>query len=483
MAYYMAGEGRRLYGQTTPSELRNKFAMSSASRSAWSALITPWNFPIAIPSWKIAPALVCGNTVVLKPAKDAPRSASASCRRWPTPACRRAWSTSCPAMAAGRRAPRRASRRPRDLVHRLDRDRASPSSRRRRCSSGPSRDGRQERDHRPGRRRPRPGGRGLPVGRLRHDRPALHRGQPRHRPRRASTAASSTASSSAPRSSGSATASSPGSRVGPSSPRRSWRRSSTTSRSAKDEGATLADRRPSAHRAASWTAAGSTSRRSSATWSRGCASRRRRSSARSSSVIPCDSLDEAIEIANGVDYGLSAAIYTQRREHGFRAMRDVDAGIFYVNAARPSAPRSTCRSAAPRAPATATARRATRRSTSSRSGSRSTSTDKLASFDEIFSPRIGGLSQRHEDPGGEVEGRVRLALASRDGRPVPRAEGHLRVELRDGAIDVGEGELLVVPRGVEHRPVADEEAHALLELEGTPNTGDADAEAAPEVEI
>ena len=63
-------------------------------------------------------------------------------------------------------------------------------------------------------------------------------------------------------------------------------------------------------------------------------------------------------------------------------------------------------------------------------------------------------------------------------------KGSLRVELRDGAVDVGEGELLVVPRGVEHRPVADDEAHVLLlELEGTPNTGDSDTEAAPEVEI
>ena len=62
--------------------------------------------------------------------------------------------------------------------------------------------------------------------------------------------------------------------------------------------------------------------------------------------------------------------------------------------------------------------------------------------------------------------------------------GSLRVELRDGAVELGEGELLVVPRGVEHRPVADDEAHVLLlELKGTPNTGDSDAQAAPEVEL
>src|SRR5204862_190324 len=72
MSFYMAGEGRRLSGQTTPSELRDKFNMSVRMPIGVIGVITPWNFPIAIPSWKIAPALVCGNTVVFKPAKDTP---------------------------------------------------------------------------------------------------------------------------------------------------------------------------------------------------------------------------------------------------------------------------------------------------------------------------------------------------------------------------------------------------------------------------
>jgi alpha-ketoglutaric semialdehyde dehydrogenase len=72
MTYYMAGEGRRLWGQTTPSELRDKFNMSVRVPVGVVGAITPWNFPIAIPSWKLAPALVCGNTVVLKPAEDTP---------------------------------------------------------------------------------------------------------------------------------------------------------------------------------------------------------------------------------------------------------------------------------------------------------------------------------------------------------------------------------------------------------------------------
>jgi aldehyde dehydrogenase (NAD+) len=75
MTFYMAGEGRRMFGQTVPSELRNKFAMSVRQPLGVSSVITPWNFPMAIPSWKIAPALVCGNTVVFKPASQTPLSA------------------------------------------------------------------------------------------------------------------------------------------------------------------------------------------------------------------------------------------------------------------------------------------------------------------------------------------------------------------------------------------------------------------------
>jgi len=72
MCFYMGGEGRRLWGQTTPSELPDKFNMSVRMPIGVVGVITPWNFPIAIPSWKIAPALVAGNTVVFKPATDTP---------------------------------------------------------------------------------------------------------------------------------------------------------------------------------------------------------------------------------------------------------------------------------------------------------------------------------------------------------------------------------------------------------------------------
>ncbi|HYE78860.1 MAG TPA: aldehyde dehydrogenase family protein, partial [bacterium] len=73
-AYYYAGEGRRLWGHTTPSELPNKFAMYVRQPVGLCALITPWNFPMAIPSWKIFPALIAGNTAVIKPATLTPLS-------------------------------------------------------------------------------------------------------------------------------------------------------------------------------------------------------------------------------------------------------------------------------------------------------------------------------------------------------------------------------------------------------------------------
>lgn len=76
MTFYMAGEGRRLFGYTTPAELADKFAMSVRDPIGVVVAITPWNFPIAIPTWKIMPALVAGNTVVFKPASDTPLLAS-----------------------------------------------------------------------------------------------------------------------------------------------------------------------------------------------------------------------------------------------------------------------------------------------------------------------------------------------------------------------------------------------------------------------
>jgi len=74
MTFYMAGEGRRLFGMTTPSEMDRKFNMTIRQPLGVCSFITPWNFPMAIPAWKMMPALICGNTVVIKPATDTPLS-------------------------------------------------------------------------------------------------------------------------------------------------------------------------------------------------------------------------------------------------------------------------------------------------------------------------------------------------------------------------------------------------------------------------
>ncbi|HEY6873486.1 MAG TPA: aldehyde dehydrogenase family protein [Geobacteraceae bacterium] len=77
IAFYMAGEGRRLQGETVPSELPDKDCKSFREPLGVVAQITPWNFPVAIPAWKLFPALICGNTVILKPSSDTPACAAA----------------------------------------------------------------------------------------------------------------------------------------------------------------------------------------------------------------------------------------------------------------------------------------------------------------------------------------------------------------------------------------------------------------------
>ena len=77
MAYYMGGEGRRLMGYTAPVEMYNKFGMAVRDSVGVVGLITPWNFPVAVPSWKMLPALIAGNVVVWKPGEDVPASSSA----------------------------------------------------------------------------------------------------------------------------------------------------------------------------------------------------------------------------------------------------------------------------------------------------------------------------------------------------------------------------------------------------------------------
>ena len=225
MTYFLAAEGRRLHGQTAPSELRDKFAMSIRQPIGVCSMITPWNFPMAIPSWKIIPALVCGNTVVLKPSELTPLSAINFVKvleEAGVPAGVVNLVTGGPAVGEDADDASRCVGR---VVHRIDRGRqAREPERRAVLQEGPSRDGRQERDHDHGRCEPRARARGLPVGRLRHDRAALHRRQPRDRAREGPRSIRRARSSSARRRCASATGSRRRRRWGRRSARSSCRR-------------------------------------------------------------------------------------------------------------------------------------------------------------------------------------------------------------------------------------------------------------------
>ncbi len=186
ITYYMAGEGRRLFGHTTPSELQNKWNMSIRVPIGVVGAITPWNFPIAIPSWKSIPALICGNTVVLKPAEDTPALAQRFVEllaRSGHPRGRRQHRARL--WRRRGRCARASSRRSGDHVHRLARD-GNPrrEGRGRAAQAPPRRARRQERDHRPRRRRSRPRGRRHRLVGVRHLGSALHRRVARHRPAR-----------------------------------------------------------------------------------------------------------------------------------------------------------------------------------------------------------------------------------------------------------------------------------------------------------
>ena len=125
-AYYMAGEGRRLFGPTTPSELPNKFAMAIRQPLGVCGMIAPWNFPMAIPSWKLLPALVCGNTCVIKPAQDTPLSTFNLVRVLTDAGSpERRDQRRRRIRPRSRRAAARASRSARDFVHRLQRGRTN----------------------------------------------------------------------------------------------------------------------------------------------------------------------------------------------------------------------------------------------------------------------------------------------------------------------------------------------------------------------
>jgi aldehyde dehydrogenase (NAD+) len=177
-AYLAAGEGRRLFGDSVPCELPNKAGWSERHPIGVCGLITPWNFPMAIPTWKLFPALVCGNTAVIKPASDTPLSVYNLVK-----ACEEAGLPEGVVNLVtgdGRNVGNRIVEHPDVRVisftgsSTLGAGWASSADARSSGFAG----GRQERHHRHGRRRPRPGPRRRAVGRVRHHRAALHGDQP-----------------------------------------------------------------------------------------------------------------------------------------------------------------------------------------------------------------------------------------------------------------------------------------------------------------
>ena len=332
MTYFMAGEGRRQYGQTVPSELRDKFAMSIRQPLGVCAIITPWNFPMAIPSWKIIPALVCGNTVVFKPATLTPLSALNFVKileEAGIPPRRRQ-----PGDRRRRRRRQRAARqrrRPRRVVHRLDRGRphgveqAAPSFKKVHLEMGGKNvimvmdDANLELAVEGclwggfGTTGQRCTAASRVVVHEKVYRPFLEQFVARARALRVGDGLD------------------PATQMGPSVSEGQLETVMKYVEIGRQEGATLAcgghaltggahakgyfheptifaDVAPSM-RIAQEEIFGPVV-----------------------SVIPCRSFDEAVAIGNGVQYGLSASIYTQDVNRAFAAMRDMYTGIFYVNA-------------------------------------------------------------------------------------------------------------------------------------------------------
>ncbi len=333
MSYYMGGEGRRLFGQTTPSELPNKFQMSVRMPIGVIGVITPWNFPIAIPSWKIAPALVCREHRRLQ-AGDGHPGARAAIRRAPRRRrrSRRRGQHRPRRRGSGRRAPGEASRRPRHHAHRLARHRRQGSRGRRGAAEArPSRARRQERDHRHGRRRPRPRARRDPVVGVRHVRDSGARRRAASSSTRASTTRSPAGSSSGPKRFGSA----PAGRTTPTSARSSTaprsRRSTRTRRSASDDGATLLTGGEIADEGD--LASGFYYRPTIfGDVEPGMRIAQEEIFGPTLSLIRFRDEADAIRISNGIAFGLSSSIFTRDVNRAFRAMRDLEAGITYINA-------------------------------------------------------------------------------------------------------------------------------------------------------
>ncbi len=332
IAFLMAGEGRRMFGDTVPSELPDKWAMSIRQPIGVAGIITPWNFPMAIPCWKMMPALVTGNVVVFKPASDTPHCATLLVELmaeagFPPGVVNLVTGSGgevgdaivenpdigvisfTGSSATGKHIAVKAGRR-------LKR----------------ARDGArwQERRRRPRRRRPRPGHGRDPVVGVRDDRPALHGLLAGHRRARRSSSRCSSASRRARRRCGWARAS---------TSRPTSGRSSTPGRSTRSPRTSTS----AAPRASSCIGGGRATGGDLAhghffepTIFAGVKPMDRIGQEEIFgpvlSVIPVADYGEAMLALNQTRYGLSSSVFTRDVNTAFRAMRDFETGIVYVNA-------------------------------------------------------------------------------------------------------------------------------------------------------
>ena len=333
IAYLMAGEGRRLFGDTTPSELPDKWAMSVREPLGVAGIITPWNFPMAIPCWKMMPALVTGNTVVLKPSSDTPHCATLLVELMAEAGFPPG--TVNLVTGAGAEVGDALVANPDVEHHQLHRQHGDRQAHRRdrrpSAQAGQPRARRQERDRGPGRRRPRPGRRRDRLVGVRDDRPALHGLLAGHRRGRRRRVRCSSASSRRARALRLGSGLDPATDVGPlvngAALRQGPRRTSMSDRR---------DARPG-HRRRPGERRGPRTRPllRPDDLRRGQADGPDRPGGdlRAGPVgHPVPDYPAAVTALNQSRYGLSSAIFTRDVNPAFRAMRDFETGIVYVNA-------------------------------------------------------------------------------------------------------------------------------------------------------
>ena len=331
VAYYMAGEGRRLFGQTVPSEMPDKFAMAIRRPIGVVGIITPWNFPVAIPGWKLFPALICGNTAVIKPASD-------------TPACLVRFvelllEGGLPegvvnvVTGSGAEVGNAIVDHPDIRVisftgHTDTGDRDQPPSGRDAEARQP-RARRQEPDRHLGGRGPRPRARQRRLVGVRHVRAAMHRGvaldRPSVHPRRLRPSASAAGGEARPR----VTASTRRPTSVPSSTRSAIERIASYAAIGRTEADLVIGGQPAREGAL---AKGSFFEPTIfAEVKPDARIAQEEIFGPFTSVIPVDTWDEAVRVVNGVKYGLSSSLFTNDIGLAFRSIRDFDTGLGYVN--------------------------------------------------------------------------------------------------------------------------------------------------------